>query len=167
MAELITGCGGVFLEDCRSRSERLRRALAERVAEKRLEYLRKRFACSKSDDVARTSWESYVTDSLGFLRGDQIVTRRDSSDDLHSSSSMTMARPAATFVRYSGYLISEDLSNLSLPELQARKKELKQMLKAYDTTFFRRHGRMPAKAEKEPIRYLYERYHTLKDMCAP
>ena len=40
---------------------------------------------------------------------------------------------------------------LSLPELQARKRDLKQQLKQYDMNFARRHGRMPVKAEKEPM----------------
>merc|ERR1712151_970398 len=55
-----------------------------------------------------------------------------------------------------------DLSNLSLSDLQARKRELKQQLKQYDMNFARRHGRMPVKAEKEPIRHLYENYNALK-----
>jgi len=53
-------------------------------------------------------------------------------------------------------------SQLSLPELQARKKELKQQLKQYDMNFARQHGRMPVKSEKEPIRHLYENYNALK-----
>lgn len=54
-------------------------------------------------------------------------------------------------------------TNLSLPELIARKKELKQQLKQYDIAFARQHGRMPVKAEKEPIRHLYENYNALKN----
>jgi hypothetical protein len=50
-----------------------------------------------------------------------------------------------------------------LPELQVRKRELKQQLKQYDMAFARRHGRMPVKAEKEPIRHLYESYNSLKN----
>ena len=55
-----------------------------------------------------------------------------------------------------------ELSNLSLSELQGRKRDLKQQLKQYDMDFARRHGRMPVKAEKEPIRHLYEKYNALK-----
>lgn len=55
-----------------------------------------------------------------------------------------------------------DLNSLSLSELQARKRDLKQQLKQYDMNFARRHGRMPVKAEKEPIRHLYESYNALK-----
>lgn len=55
-----------------------------------------------------------------------------------------------------------DLSTLSLSELQTRKRELKQQLKLYDMNFARRHRRMPVKAEKEPIRHLYEKYNQLK-----
>jgi hypothetical protein len=55
-----------------------------------------------------------------------------------------------------------DLNILSFSELQARKRDLKQQLKQYDMNFARRHGRMPVKAEKEPIRHLYEKYNALK-----
>jgi hypothetical protein len=54
------------------------------------------------------------------------------------------------------------LNHLSLPELQSRKRDLKQQLKQYDMDFARQHGRMPVKAEKEPIRHLYETYNALK-----
>jgi hypothetical protein len=47
-------------------------------------------------------------------------------------------------------------------ELHAHKMDLKQQLKQYDMNFARKHGRMPVKAEKEPIRHLYEGYNTLK-----
>lgn len=57
---------------------------------------------------------------------------------------------------------SNDLMHLSLPELQIRKRDLKQQLKQYDMNFARKHGRMPVKAEKEPIRHVYEMYNTLK-----
>ena len=40
-------------------------------------------------------------------------------------------------------------------------RELKEQLKQYDMRFARRHGRMPVKAEKEPIRPLYEKYNAL------
>jgi hypothetical protein len=39
---------------------------------------------------------------------------------------------------------------------------LKAQLKQYDMNFARKHGRMPVKAEKEPIRHLYENYNSLK-----
>lgn len=55
-----------------------------------------------------------------------------------------------------------DYTRLALPDLQAHKRDLKQQLKQYDMTFARRHGRMPVKAEKEPIRHLYEQYNALK-----
>lgn len=50
----------------------------------------------------------------------------------------------------------------SLPELMARKRDLKTQLKAYDMNFMRNQGRMPYKAEKEPIRHLYMAYNSLK-----
>jgi len=58
---------------------------------------------------------------------------------------------------------SADFSSLTLPELQAHKRELKQMLKKYDMDFHSQHGRMPIKVDKEPIRNLYEDYNALKN----
>ena len=49
-----------------------------------------------------------------------------------------------------------------IKELLRQKRELKAQLKQYDNNFKRQHGRMPVKAEKEPIRHLYETYNTLK-----
>ena len=44
----------------------------------------------------------------------------------------------------------------------AEKRRIKQQLKDYDQAFYKQHGRMPLKAEKEPIRDLYEVYHAIK-----
>ena len=52
--------------------------------------------------------------------------------------------------------------DITLSELQAQKRELKQQLKQYDLNFHKQHGRMPKKVEKEPIRHLYEKYNILK-----
>jgi len=49
-----------------------------------------------------------------------------------------------------------------LEAFKLQKRELKELLKAYDRDWYRRTGRMPVKAEKEPIRNLYEQYNTLK-----
>ena len=92
--------------------------------------------------------------------GDEIVRRRSGSNDFTPNS--PIPRPSASPIASSSSRTSGDLSRLSLPELQARKRELKQQLKQYDMSFARRHGRMPVKAEKEPIRHLYERYNALK-----
>jgi len=92
--------------------------------------------------------------------GDQIVRRGSSGSDFTSTS--PIPRPAASPVPTAGSRTLNDLSNLSLTELQAQKRELKQQLKQYDMSFARRNGRMPVKAEKEPIRHLYERYNALK-----
>jgi hypothetical protein len=59
-----------------------------------------------------------------------------------------------------------DSALLTLADLQARKRELKQQLKQYDMSFARKHGRMPVKAEKEPIRHLYENYNALKSQIS-
>jgi len=50
----------------------------------------------------------------------------------------------------------------ALDDLQKEKRDLKRRLKQYDINFARQNGRMPVKAEKEPIRHLYEEYNTLK-----
>jgi len=63
---------------------------------------------------------------------------------------------------FSGNSSNTDLGYMNLTELQARKRDLKQQLKQYDMNFARKHGRMPQKPEKEPIRHLYETYNTLK-----
>jgi len=55
-----------------------------------------------------------------------------------------------------------DLLSCDIAALHQEKKLVKQQLKAFDARFFADHGRMPSKAEKEPIRKLYELYHTLK-----
>ena len=55
-----------------------------------------------------------------------------------------------------------DNTSVSLTELQEKKRKLKSQLKKYDMDFARKHGRMPVKAEKEPIRHLYENYNQLK-----
>ncbi len=95
--------------------------------------------------------------------GNQIVRRRpvvapDSFAGI-SPAPRPISSPSSGSVSSSG---SGEFSRLSLSELQARKRELKQQLKQYDMSFARRHGRMPVKAEKEPIRHLYERYNALK-----
>eukprot|EP00804_Cyclotella_cryptica_P015509 CCRYP_003545-RA/>CCRYP_003545-RA protein AED:0.06 eAED:0.06 QI:0/0/0/1/1/1/2/0/1149 len=59
-----------------------------------------------------------------------------------------------------------DVTMMSLPELQQRKRELKQQLKMYDLNFHAQHGRMPEKREKEPIRHLYESYNAYKNQIS-
>lgn len=63
---------------------------------------------------------------------------------------------------FSGPQPIPSLHEMTYPELQTRKRELKQQLKQYDMSFFNQHRRMPVKAEKEPIRHLYENYNSLK-----
>lgn len=107
---------------------------------------------------SNSSLDAQGNQTLAPQWGDQIMRRRSGSNDFTPTSHIP--RPASspgTPTRGSG-----DLSSLSLPELQAQKRELKQQLKQYDMSFARRHGRMPVKAEKEPIRHLYERYNALK-----
>lgn len=52
--------------------------------------------------------------------------------------------------------------DVNILTLQERKKDLKQQLKQYDMDFTSKHGRMPTKSEKEPIRDLYEDYKATK-----
>jgi len=93
--------------------------------------------------------------------GDQShIRRRTGSNEFTTGS--PIPRPVASPISSAHSKNTQDLARLSLPELQARKRELKQQLKQYDMSFARRHGRMPVKAEKEPIRHLYERYNALK-----
>ena len=98
----------------------------------------------------------------------QIVRRRAGSSDrpaqdsLGSSTPKSFPSPTGS-ASLASIANAGDFAHLSLPELQALKRELKQQLKQYDTNFARRHGRMPVKAEKEPIRHLYESYNSLKN----
>jgi hypothetical protein len=73
--------------------------------------------------------------------------------------------PGSHSTRPSGksHSILPDVTQMSLPELQQRKRELKQQLKMYDLNFHAQHGRMPEKREKEPIRHLYESYNAYKN----
>eukprot|EP00536_Pseudo-nitzschia_multiseries_P001657 jgi/Psemu1/181698/e_gw1.21.26.1 len=95
--------------------------------------------------------------------GDQIVRRASGSNDFTSTS--PIPRPASPAPSV-GSRTNNDLANMSLTDLQAQKRELKQQLKQYDMSFARRNGRMPVKAEKEPIRHLYERYNALKALIS-
>jgi len=85
-----------------------------------------------------------------------------SSTTSSTSSSSTIQLPAASSIASSSDETFGDLACFSLPELQACKRLLKRQLVKYDGVFTRRIGRMPNKAEKEPIRHLYERYNALK-----
>lgn len=107
--------------------------------------------------------QSTNAQSLAPQWGNQVVRRRPGvppeSFSGMSPAPRPISSPPSASVTSTG---SGEFSRLSLPELQARKRELKQQLKQYDMSFARRHGRMPVKAEKEPIRHLYERYNALK-----
>ncbi|CAN0456521.1 unnamed protein product, partial [Laminaria digitata] len=49
-----------------------------------------------------------------------------------------------------------------LKDLLEEKRGIKAQLKNFDSSFFDRTGRVPTKAEKEPMRHLYDRYNGLK-----
>jgi len=102
--------------------------------------------------------------SLAPQWGNQIVRRRSGGPSDGFGGPAPVPRPISSPSGGSSAssVGSGEFSRLPLPELQARKRELKQQLKQYDMSFARRHGRMPVKAEKEPIRHLYERYNALK-----
>ena len=61
--------------------------------------------------------------------------------------------------------MGEDNPN-SAAGLNAQKKNLKARLKEYDMSFVAKNGRMPVKAEKEPIRHLYEEYNRVKGLLS-
>lgn len=80
-----------------------------------------------------------------------------------SQPSLQLSPKRMKSVKESISVVTDHGSSSSSPgNPQAQKRELKQQLKQYDMSFARRHGRMPVKAEKEPIRHLYERYNALK-----
>eukprot|EP01119_Soliformovum_irregulare_P024041 TRINITY_DN8538_c0_g1_i1.p1 TRINITY_DN8538_c0_g1~~TRINITY_DN8538_c0_g1_i1.p1 ORF type:complete len:582 (+),score=81.17 TRINITY_DN8538_c0_g1_i1:51-1796(+) len=57
---------------------------------------------------------------------------------------------------------SSDLHTLTHQQLQAEKLALKTELKSFDIEFLQQHGHMPEKADKEPLRVLYQRYRQVK-----
>jgi len=81
----------------------------------------------------------------------------DSGSDSEASQSSRGSRGS-----YSANSQTLSLTDVSLADLMVQKRELKAQLKSYDLNFAKRHGRMPVKAEKEPIRRLYEQYNALK-----
>jgi len=102
--------------------------------------------------------------SLAPQWASQVVSRRAESRDrtpdgfpIVSSGSRSPAAPSSP-----SHSTAANSVSATLNRLQARKRELKQDLKKYDMDFARKHGRMPVKAEKEPIRHLYESYNALK-----
>lgn len=107
--------------------------------------------------------QSTNTQALAPQWGNQIVRRRSGGpNDGFGPSPAPRPIPSPSGGASVSSVGSGEFSRMSLSELQARKRELKQQLKQYDMSFARRHGRMPVKAEKEPIRHLYERYNALK-----
>jgi len=101
--------------------------------------------------------------------GNQVLRRRPGAPMDGFGGSSPAPRPAPSpssgvSVQSVSSVGSGEFRGLPLSELQARKRDLKQQLKQYDMSFARRHGRMPVKAEKEPIRHLYERYNALKSL---
>ncbi|KAL7576411.1 hypothetical protein ACA910_018215 [Epithemia clementina (nom. ined.)] len=90
------------------------------------------------------------------------VRNRINGDDRSASDSTSSQSEIVSVANLAPPVIPAEFAGLSLKELQARKRDLKSQLKQYDMNFFRRHGRMPVKAEKEPIRHLYESYNSLK-----
>lgn len=106
---------------------------------------------ANSSGTTGSNSHRWATESQGRRRaGGDISDPYASSSSAFASSSQVSTQSSA------------ELTHLSLAELQARKRDLKQKLKQYDMDFMRQHGRMPVKAEKEPIRHLYETYNALK-----
>jgi hypothetical protein len=87
--------------------------------------------------------------------------RRSTSDLSYDNSTLNGSQYPSTGSATSSFKL--EIAHFSHAELQSQKRELKQELKKYDMSFFNQHGRMPVKAEKEPIRHLYEKYNQLKN----
>lgn len=121
-------------------------AVWQRIALPNVEQLGSSAAASTPSDV--------VQPSLAPQWASTVVRRRDPTPTSNSTS--VFRSPEATDGTTGAG------GGRSLEDLQARKRDLKRQLKQYDITFARRHGRMPVKAEKEPIRHLYEAYNNLK-----
>jgi len=94
------------------------------------------------------------------------MARRDESSSsagsMYSSSTPTGPSPSGRVPISNLTFGGVHINDLPVQDLNARKRELKQQLKQYDMNFAKIHGRMPVKAEKEPIRHLYESYNALK-----
>eukprot|EP01029_Cantina_marsupialis_P027676 TRINITY_DN773170_c0_g1_i1.p1 TRINITY_DN773170_c0_g1~~TRINITY_DN773170_c0_g1_i1.p1 ORF type:complete len:312 (-),score=70.32 TRINITY_DN773170_c0_g1_i1:236-1171(-) len=63
-------------------------------------------------------------------------------------------------------LFSNNLYDMDESELKDEKQLVRVHLKEYDSNFEEEFGRKPSKEDKEPIRYLYDRYHTIKILIA-
>jgi len=108
----------------------------------------------------------YQEPSNGSINSNSSPSSRKSSrdDDHDLAYSVTSSVPKSYSLRTETSSSSQPSFNgMTFAELQTRKRELKQQLKQYDMEFFNRHGRMPVKQEKEPIRHLYENYNSLKN----
>lgn len=101
-------------------------------------------------------WTATTTSSLPPIR------RSPSPVNSDGQSTRSASPPMMPDVYVGGMSTLTNIENMSMTELTARKRELKQQLKQYDMNFAEQHGRMPVKAEKEPIRRLYENYNALK-----
>eukprot|EP01028_Stygiella_incarcerata_P002491 TRINITY_DN1468_c1_g2_i3.p1 TRINITY_DN1468_c1_g2~~TRINITY_DN1468_c1_g2_i3.p1 ORF type:complete len:855 (-),score=237.84 TRINITY_DN1468_c1_g2_i3:167-2731(-) len=55
-----------------------------------------------------------------------------------------------------------DPDAMTMRQIQSKKSTIKKLLRQYDKEFERLHGREPRKAEKEPLRKLYQIYKTLR-----
>ena len=61
---------------------------------------------------------------------------------------------------------NQDEASAALSDLKRRKRELKERLQSFDVQFYRQHGRVPAKKDKEPVRHLYENYKSIKNQIS-
>jgi hypothetical protein len=104
--------------------------------------------------------------SLAPQWASKVVRRRSNSGDRASADGFGSSPAPKPFSAVppapNQATTATELAQMTVPELHAHKRDLKQQLKQYDMNFARKHGRMPVKAEKEPIRHLYESYNTLK-----
>lgn len=56
----------------------------------------------------------------------------------------------------------EFMKNMNQQDLKEERRKIRNQLKEYDATFYKKHNRMPEKREKEPIRHLYEKYNSIR-----
>ena len=108
---------------------------------------------------------------IGDLRVEENLLQQLSNherDDASAESTRHSATSTSFDSEYSSFPdpVEDEWERLSLKDLRRRKRELKEQLKEYDIQFTIEHGRMPNKSEKEPIRYLYNRYNAVKDRIA-
>mmetsp|Transcript_11263 Transcript_11263/g.23712 ORF Transcript_11263/g.23712 Transcript_11263/m.23712 type:complete len:185 (-) Transcript_11263:221-775(-) len=58
---------------------------------------------------------------------------------------------------------TEDEERAALADLKKDKNNLKRQLQQFEVDFYKEHGRMPEKRDKESVRHLYERFKAVRN----